>query len=431
MTQDVEGTGDAQSTGELRAALGRRQARLAAERRRRRATSFAVLSALLLVGVFGVVVLPLLLQAERPLTSPTAAASDAPPEDPTPAPTVPRRTLLLVRSGEPGGPATGLTLLSAAGDDSQAVVVFVPTGLLVDIPGVGLDRLAQAHRYGGQELVARAVEQALGIDITHTAGIADPELGALLGATGPLTVDIGSEPLVGAGEVAFEAGEQELDAARLAQYWTFSAPDEAPLDGFARQQEVLEALFRRVADDSSRVDRLLGIGGPLLDTDAGQEDLRALVGGLADAQEDQRLALRLLPVEPVGPIGAGGEGSYRLANDAGDEVAALLALGPPVDDGVTRVQVLDGVGEPGVSQAVEQSLSGDGFRVVLTDNAPGEVPETEIVIYDDSEDARARAEEVRDQLGVGTITTSSRPQTAIDVTVVVGADFPGLSTTEP
>jgi len=415
----------------LRAALGRRQARLAAERRRRRATSFAVLSALLLVAMFGVVVLPLLLQGERPLTSPLAEASDAPPQDATPAPTEPRRTLLLARSAEPGGPATGLTLLSAAGEDSQAVVVFVPTGLLVDIPGVGLDRLAQAHRYGGQELVTRAVEQALGVDITHTAGIADAELGALLGATGPLTVDIGSEPLVAAGEVAFEAGEQELDAARLAQYWTFSAPDEAPLDGFARQQEILEALFRRVADDPSQLDRLLGVGAPLLVTDAGQEDLRALVGGLARAQEDERLALRLLPVEPVGPIGAGGEGSYRLADDAGDEVAALLALGPPVDDGVTRVQVLDGVGEPGVSQAVEQALSGDGFRVVLTDNAPAEVPETEIVVYDDSQDARARAEEVRDQLGVGTITTSSRPQTAIDVTVVVGADFPGLSTTEP
>lgn len=425
MTDDVE------STGELRAQLGRRQARLAAERRRRRATAFAVLSALLLVGLFGVVVIPLLLQADRPLASPTAADSDA-SEDPTPASsTVPRRTLLLVRSGEPSGPASGLTLLSAAGDDSQAVVVFVPTGLFVNIPGIGLDRLAQAQFYGGPQLVARAVEESLGIEVTHTAAIGDGELGALLGATGPLTVDVGSEPLVGAGQVAFEAGEQELDADRLAQYWTFSAPDEAPLDDFPRQQEVLEALFRRVADDPSQVDRLLGTGTPLLDTDATEEDLRALVTGLADGLDGERLALRLLPVEPVGPTGAGGEGSYRLADDAGDEIAALLALGPPVDDGVTRVQVLDGVGEPGVTQTVEQALAGNGFRVVLTDNAPADVTETEVVVYDDSDEARARAEEVRDQLGVGTITTSSRPQSVIDVTVIVGADFPGLSTTEP
>ena len=414
-------------SAENTAPLGRRQARLASARRRRRTTVFAVVSALALVAVFGVVVLPLLLRSGQ-RTATTAAASNE-PRGSQAQPVEARRTLLLVRYEEPGGPAVGVTLLSAAGPDSQAVVVFLPTGLLVDVPGVGFDRLAQAQRYGGTDLVRRSVAEALGIEVTHVAGLLDDALPELLGAAGPLTIDVGSEVLIGAGQVAFEAGEQELDGNRLAQYWTFDAPDEPALADFPRQQEVLESLFLRLAEDPAQMDRLLGVGQPLLDTDATEDDLRALVASLVSALEEDRLAFRLLPVEPVGPTAAGGEGSYNLSATAAEEIGALLALGPPVDDGQTRVQVLDGVGEPGVTQAVDQALGDGDFRIVQTDNAPSEVDRTEIIVYDDSDESRARAEAVREALGTGTITTSSRPQSVIDVTVVVGADFPVASTT--
>jgi hypothetical protein len=45
-------------------------------------------------------------------------------------------------------------------------------------------------------------------------------------------------------------------------------------------------------------------------------------------------------------------------------------------------------------------------------------------VYDDSTDQLAVARDIQERLGVGEIERSGTPQSVVDVTIVVGRDFP-------
>jgi polyisoprenyl-teichoic acid--peptidoglycan teichoic acid transferase len=134
-------------------------------------------------------------------------------------------------------------------------------------------------------------------------------------------------------------------------------------------------------------------------------------------------------VEPFGGAGPDGSASYRLQERG---VAALtsgpLAASVPAGGGqeAVRVQVLNGVGVPGIGQEVDRLLKGGPFRIGLTDNARSfDFAETQILIYEESAEAMQAAGQVQQRLGVGRILVSRQPQTVVDVTIVVGADLLG------
>lgn len=412
----------------VRRGQGPRQTRQAGERRRRRRRRVlaTVLGAALAGAVAGA--------ATRLVATPPAAPGDR-GGGPAVAGSSPRQdTLLLVRHPQDPGPATGVTLLGAGPGDARGVVMFVPVGALVEIPGFGLDRLALAHQYGGPALVEASVENALGIEVDHSAAVSDSGLAALLQRAGGLELDV-PERLVqraddGTAAVRFEPGRQVLDGARLAEYWGFVERGEDELASLGRQQRVLQGLLAAAADDPAMLGRLVADGAPQLATDAEPGWLRTLLSGLAEAAASDRLAFTLLPVEPFGnsaaavPVGAA---TYRVDEPAAREaVGSLLADSAPRDggSGPVRVQVLNGIGVPGIGQDVAARLEGGGFRIVLTDNASSfDFADTRVVIYDEQPESVDAARRVQERLGVGTILVSRQPQTVVDLTIVVGADF--------
>jgi polyisoprenyl-teichoic acid--peptidoglycan teichoic acid transferase len=338
-------------------------------------------------------------------------------------------TLLLVRQGE-DGPAAGMTLLAAEPGQADGVVLFLPVGTLVDIPGVGLDRLGLSHQYGGAALAQATVENLLGVEIDEVAVIDTSGLGSLLGRTGGFTVEVPSRLIVrdddGTAQVRFEPGEQFLDGRRLAEYWGFVSGSEDELASFSRQQAVLSRLLE-VAADPGTLEVLAGDGAPQLDTTADGEWVRAHLGGLVQARTAGSLRFTLLPVDSFGGDGPDGGATFRPRSAAVTQlVNELLSGSIPADGGgqIIRVQVLNGVGVPGVGQLVDRRLGGGSFRIVLTDNARSfDFADTRILVYDESQRSMDAARRVQDRLGVGTIQVSRQPQSVVDLTVVVGADF--------
>jgi hypothetical protein len=338
-------------------------------------------------------------------------------------------TLLLVRHAGDGGQAEGLTLL-AVDPEGGAAVLLLPVGTLADIPGVGLDRLGLAHQYGGTALVQATVENLLGIEIDQVAAVDERGLGTILGRGGGFTVTVPERLVVraddGTASVRFEPGDQFLDGRRLAEYWGFVARGEDELASFSRQQQVLGAWLDQLQDDAT-FETVLGDGLPQLDTSAEPEWLRELVAGLVEARDDDALNVTLLPVESFGGEGPDGGSTFRPRVAAiADLVDDLLVGSIPAEGGggAVRVQVLNGVGIPGIGEAVDRRLGGGGFRIVLTDNARDfDFAVTRILVYDESSRSMEAARRVREALGVGTIEVSRQPQSVVDLTIVVGADF--------
>ena len=90
---------------------------------------------------------------------------------------------------------------------------------------------------------------------------------------------------------------------------------------------------------------------------------------------------------PVQTSGSGPEGRlYRLDAEAtASLVAGLTGTPPQAGRERARVQVLNGVGGPGIGRAVDERLDGEPLRVVLSGNARDfGHPSTRILVYDDT-----------------------------------------------
>jgi hypothetical protein len=132
-------------------------------------------------------------------------------------------------------------------------------------------------------------------------------------------------------------------------------------------------------------------------------------------------------VTPFGTTDDTGVSTYRPTADGVEQLVDGTLSGSVPTAGATqgiRVQVLNGVGSPGIGQDVDRRLEGAGFRIVLTDNARNfNFNKTRILIYAEDERSLVAAEEVQQRLGVGTIQISRQPQSVVDLTIVVGEDF--------
>lgn len=364
----------------------------------------------------------------------------APPQDTADVPAtaaVDQSTLLLIREDAATRGAAGITLL-ATSSEGGATATFIPSTTLVEIPGVGLDRLALAQQYGGADLVLATVENALGIEIDHVAHTTTDDLGAFLQRAGGAEIDIDQRLIDraadGTGAVAFDAGPQYLNGVRLAEYWGFEQRGETELDTFPRQQRALGAMLTALADDVLR-DTMLSEVPPELDTDADAAFLQTVLGPAAEAAAQQVMAYQLLPVAPFGSADESLGASYQLrVEEVAELVATTFAGSLPEGGGVEplRIQVLNGVGVPGIGQQVDQAIEGLGFRIALTENARSfDFLETQVVVYEESPESLRAARQVREAMGVGTILVSRQPQSVVDMTVVVGADFVGSSPRTP
>lgn len=365
-----------------------------------------------------------------------------PAAGPTPSPSArpDQRTFLLVRAPQEPGAAKGVTLFAVGPQPDTGVVLFLPVGTLMDVPGHGLDRLGAAHQYGGAALVQATVENTLGITVDHAATVGDAGLAALLGRVGSVELEV-PERLVrrdvdGSPSLRFAQGVQHLDGPRLVEYLSFRMSDQDELSSFPRRQQVWEAVLGALAgeDGPERLEALTGDGAPQLDTTADAGWLTRLFADLAGASAAGSLTQAGLPVQPFGGAGPDGGGTYRIQDEAAqDLVAELLSASSTETESPgesLRVEVLNGVGTPGIGQAVHRRLNGQGFRIVRTDNAANfDFADTQILVYDESRLPHARR--LRDLLGVGTISVSRRPQSVVDVTLVVGADFAEREGREP
>jgi polyisoprenyl-teichoic acid--peptidoglycan teichoic acid transferase len=406
----------------------RRTEQQAVQRRRRRNVVIAVLSAALVVLAAGVVAIPLLDREGDGVTSaataePTAMAAGS-VVDPT--------TLLLVsHPDEPDPGADSITLFAVDPASDRGAILFVPVDLLVELPGIGLERLGTAQHFEGVGLVSETVSEVLDIDVAASTAVGHEQLGRLLGAGGPLTVDVGAQPLTGqVGEdeeaVRFEAGEQTLDGAELVQYWTVVGQQEQVFADLTRRQQVVMGLLGRFEDDPDVLDDVLGSGGVELGATAEPAVVRGVLTELAAAHAADQLAFGALPVRPFGQTAADGSAVFALSEESQTILSSLLVgVG---DEDATRVEVRDASGNRDLLSRVEAAhrvdeALGDDFRVSLGAVTEDEVAQTEVVIYADTPEARERAEAVRAALGLGTITVEEQPQTAVDMTIRLGDDF--------
>jgi polyisoprenyl-teichoic acid--peptidoglycan teichoic acid transferase len=373
---------------------------------------------LLLVATVVIVVASLGMDRTRSLVGPDEGVEPAnvAPGDRQPA-------LALVTHDEATGePATAaIVVLAHDREDGEGTVLLIPSGTVADLPGHGSYPLRDAYSFGQAPLLAVTLDNLLDLRLDGVASISLEGWRELGDAVGPVVVDVRSRLVAPAddsgGQVRFEPGPQELDGDRLVEYLTFRGEGETELDALPRVQQAIAGLLDRIDEDPAALGDVLATADPAL--------AAAVLTELAEARRQDRLTTLTLPVVA---LGTGREDLYRLDKDRAEPVIdeRLAASRPAETTGAGRsLQVLNGNGIPGIGQQVAERLQPGGYRILLSGNADRFTHETtRIVIYDDDPAQLAIARDIQERLGAGEIERSAAPQSVVDVTIVVGADFP-------
>ena len=136
-------------------------------------------------------------------------------------------------------------------------MVAVPRDTLVEIPGVGEDKINVAFAAGGPELTVETLENLTGLPIdnyvvVHFDGVQD-----IVNAMGGITLEV-EEPVevgIGGRPVSIPAGTQTLDGFEALAYVRYRGTPTADIGRIGRQQRFLQELARE-ATSPAKLPRL-------------------------------------------------------------------------------------------------------------------------------------------------------------------------------
>ena len=128
-------------------------------------------------------------------------------------------------------------------------VLAVPRDTLVEIPGVGQDKVNAAFATGGPELAVKTLENLTGVSIGNYAVVDFGGVEEIVNALGGITLTV-DQPIaynMGGRYVSIPAGTQTLNGTEALGYVRYRGDPSADIGRIGRQQEFLQALAREAA----------------------------------------------------------------------------------------------------------------------------------------------------------------------------------------
>jgi hypothetical protein len=335
-----------------------------------------------------------------------------------------QRTLLFQVQGEDGAGVAN-ALLAHDRATEEGAVVLLPPQVLVSVPGTGSLPLGRALMTVPAQGSRDGLSDLLGVTVDHGWTLPVPGFAALVDAVGGIEVEV-DVPVVREQEVLLSEGVQTVGGERATQFLLHLAPGEQEQARLARMQEVLDGLLDALPPERDELAELLRRLEPGSTSTMPAPDLAAFLLGLAADDEQGQLQYDTLPVVPI-ETGAGVTAFRIDAPRVTALVDRLLAASVPagVREGGNRVLVLNGVGTPGLGEAVRAKLAPAGFVFVGSRNAPQfGYAQTQVLVPEATPEAQALGERVAEALGVppSSVVTQSFG-TVADVVVLVGEDF--------
>lgn len=314
--------------------------------------------------------------------------------------------LLGIDRGERGYRSDAIILVSVDLAAKKLKVLSIPRDTQVTLPGhAGWHKLNAAYALGGPELTVQVVEELVGVPIHHYALTSFEGFARAIDLLGGVVVDVEKpmhyDDFAGNLHIHLEPGRQLLNGWEALGYvryrgdgWgdiTAVDPAAGQYEGrITRQQKFLRAVVEQILQPGVifRLPRLLAELSRSVKTDLTPGEMLRYALALRDLKEmtvesevvpgsgqvvhgvsywvPDRVALEQVIARLFGQgTQSGISGSFTAAPGS----AALGAESERQAEG-PRVEILNGCGVQGLAARAAQVLSGEGFQVVRTGNAP-------------------------------------------------------------
>jgi LCP family protein required for cell wall assembly len=163
-----------------------------------------------------------------------------------------QRALLLGSDASAGGASRADTIVvTKAGGGMLAV----PRDTLVDIPGVGEDKINAAFAAGGPDLTVETVENLTGVPVDGYVVVNFGGVKDIVDAMGGITLEV-DEPIevgIEGRRVSIPAGTRELDGFEALAYVRYRGGPTADIGRISRQQKFLRELAQESTSPSNLI----------------------------------------------------------------------------------------------------------------------------------------------------------------------------------
>lgn len=150
------------------------------------------------------------------------------------------------RKGETARADT-IMVLQLDGPSKKPKLISFMRDTLVDIPGVGQNKINASYAYGGADLVRQTLSQNFGLECKYYAVVDFKSFEKVIDTLFPGGVAINAEKDMSTNlEVPIKKGQQDMDGLHLLQYARFRMDEEGDFGRVRRQQQVMNAIFSQM-----------------------------------------------------------------------------------------------------------------------------------------------------------------------------------------
>ncbi len=329
---------------------------------------------------------------------------------------------------------------------SQAVFANTVTyrGALVDIPtntGVLVDSLDRIDRIDAVfESAALSgfrgeVEQLLGIELPFYLVFSTDQLSDVVDLAGGIELFL-IDPIEATDPtILIPAGNVLLDGQKTVDYLRYASPNERPLEAVGRRQRLVQSLLARLGEQAEYLGRrgVFPLFRGYVETNLDSRAMASLVNLFDDLDTDTLIKQRVIgntrSVEVSGEtrdlLFPHMEG--QLLKSAVQQMLSSIASPemPGELRSVVRLEILNGTTTNGLARRTQELYEGFGYTNISVGNADSnDVEETTIInrLGDPT-----TAERVAEIIGADRVTSQARLDDEVDVTIVLGRDFDGVS----
>jgi polyisoprenyl-teichoic acid--peptidoglycan teichoic acid transferase len=349
------------------------------------------------------------------------------------------------RSSSPSNSASGLSgnsdtmlLVRLLPKTHEINVLSIPRDTLVELPGVGIDKINDANHLGGTALAAQSVSHLVGdLQIDRSIRLGTNGLTYLVDAVGGVSIDV-PKPMDYVDKtqhlkIHFTAGRQHLTGQQLQEYVRFRHDELGDIGRVQRQQVVLRALADTILKPQmlSKIPNLVQVLRRDVETDLSVEEMLAvthLIAKISSKQinfvmlpgrfsrpDEYELSYWIADPERLNPIVSRyfSDSKFDTHNDRQSVSTSNL-----------KIAISNASGRPGADYQLVQWLRNKGFSsVYVTDHEmdASSIGKTTQILAQHGNPKDAS--DLQKVLSIGQVQVESTGDFLSDITVVIGSDL--------
>jgi polyisoprenyl-teichoic acid--peptidoglycan teichoic acid transferase len=316
----------------------------------------------------------------------------------------------------------------------RGAVFHVPSHTGVVVRSLNrVDSIDTTYFAGGINAYRQQISELFGTSIPYHIHLDEAGLEAVIDLLGGISVFVTDLPNEGPEAVRIPNGEAVLDGAKAIQYLRYEGEGEREQDRIVRRQKLIIALLEELAHASDTLAGRSGaaILGANIATNLDRAATEALIRELSGLDRERMITRQ---IEGLSRLVATGDREKlllfphqegRWLREAVRQIVDNLATAEEISEGnlVIRLEILNGTEIGGLASRTAEIYRSYGFDVISVGNASSSEIARTLVL--DRVGSGTYARRAADIIRARRLEADADPQSAVDVTVILGRDFDG------